>query len=121
MFPAKIPVVVIQGTIGIAVGMSTMILPHNALEVLEAEKKALRGESFEIYPDFPGGGIIDVSEYNDGLGKISVRAKLNAEDPKKLIIEELPYGVTSDSMIASIEKANATGRLKIASISYFSS
>ena len=101
----------------IAVGMSTMILPHNALEVLEAEKKALRGESFEIYPDFPGGGIIDVSEYNDGLGKISVRAKLNAEDPKKLIIEELPYGVTSDSMIASIEKANATGRLKIASIS----
>lgn len=117
VFPAKIPVVVIQGTIGIAVGMSTMILPHNALEVLEAEKKALRGESFEIYPDFPGGGIIDVSEYNDGLGKISVRAKLNAEDPKKLIIEELPYGVTSDSMIASIEKANATGRLKIASIS----
>lgn len=117
VFPAKIPVVVIQGTIGIAVGMSTMILPHNALEVLEAEKKALRGESFEIYPDFPGGGIIDVSEYNDGLGKISVRAKLNAEDPKKLIIEELPYGVTSDSMIASIEKANATDRLKIASIS----
>lgn len=117
VFPAKIPVVVIQGTIGIAVGMSTMILPHNALEVLEAEKKALRGEPFEIYPDFPGGGIIDVSEYNDGLGKISVRAKLNAEDPKKLIIEELPYGVTSDSMIASIEKANATGRLKIASIS----
>ena len=117
VFPAKIPVVVIQGTIGIAVGMSTMILPHNVFEVLEAEKKALRGENVSIYPDFPGGGIIDVSEYNDGLGKIAVRARLNAEDPKKLIIEELPYGVTSDSLIASIEKANATGKLKIASIS----
>ena len=117
VFPAKIPVVVIQGTMGIAVGMSTMILPHNLFEVLEAEKKALRGEAFEIYPDFPGGGIMDVSEYNDGMGKIAVRARLNAEDPKKLVIEELPYGVTSDAMIASIEKANAAGRLKIASIS----
>ncbi len=117
VFPAKIPVVVIQGTMGIAVGMSTMILPHNLFEVLEAEKKALRGEDFEIYPDFPGGGIMDVSEYNDGMGKIAVRARLNAEDPKKLVIEELPYGVTSDAMIASIEKANAAGRLKIASIS----
>ena len=117
VFPAKIPVVVIQGTMGIAVGMSTSILPHNILEVLEAEKKALRGEDFSIYPDFPGGGIMDVSEYNDGMGKVAVRARLNASDPKKLIIEELPYGVTSDAMIASIEKANATGRLKIASIS----
>ncbi len=117
VFPAKIPVVVVQGTMGIAVGMSTMILPHNLLEVLEAEKKALRGEKFKLYPDFPGGGIMDVSEYNDGMGKIAVRARLNASDPKKLVIEELPYGVTSDAMIASIEKANATGRLKIASIS----
>ncbi len=117
VFPAKIPVVVIQGTMGIAVGMSTTILPHNLFEVLEAEKKALRGEKFEVFPDFPGGGIMDVSEYNDGMGKVAVRARLNASDPKKLIIEELPYGVTSDSLIASIEKANATGRLKIASIS----
>ena len=117
VFPAKIPVVVVQGTMGIAVGMSTTILPHNIFEVLEAEKKALRGEDFSVFPDFPGGGIMDVSEYNDGMGKIAVRARLNAEDPKKLVIEELPYGVTSDSLIASIEKANATGRLKIASIS----
>ncbi len=117
LFPAKIPVVAIQGTMGIAVGMSTQILPHNLFEVLEAEKKALRGKKFSLYPDFPGGGIIDVSEYDDGRGKIAVRARLNASDPKKLVIEELPYGVTSDSMIASIEKANATGRLKIASIS----
>ena len=85
--------------------------------MIEAQKKALRGEKFKVYPDFPGGGIMDVSEYNDGLGKVAVRAKLNASDPKKLIIEELPYGVTSDAMIASIEKANSTGRLKIASIS----
>ena len=98
-FPAKIPVVVVQGTMGIAVGMSTMILPHNIFEVLEAEKKALRGEKFKLYPDFPGGGIMDVSEYNDGMGKIAVRARLNASDPKKLVIEELPYGVTSDAMI----------------------
>ena len=117
LFPAKIPVVAIQGTMGIAVGMSTQILPHNLLEVLEAEKKALRGKKFTLYPDFPGGGIVDVSEYDDGRGKVAVRARLNASDPKKLIIEELPYGVTSDALIESIEKANATGRLKIASIS----
>ncbi len=117
LFPAKIPIVAIQGTMGIAVGMSTQILPHNLFEVLEAEKKALRGEDFTIYPDFPGGGIMDVSEYDDGRGKIAVRARLNASDPKKLVIEELPYGVTSDALIESIEKANATGRLKIASIS----
>ena len=117
LFPAKIPVVAIQGTMGIAVGMSTQILPHNLLEVLEAEKKALRGKKFTLYPDFPGGGIMDVSEYDDGRGKVAVRARLNASDPKKLIIEELPYGVTSDALIESIEKANATGRLKIASIS----
>ena len=119
LFPAKIPVVAIQGTMGIAVGMSTQILPHNLFEVLEAEKKALRGKKFTLYPDFPGGGIMDVSEYNDGKGKIAVRARLNASDPKKLVIEELPYGVTSDALIESIEKANATGRLKIASISDF--
>ena len=116
LFPAKIPVVAIQGTMGIAVGMSTQILPHNLFEVLEAEKKALRGKKFSLYPDFPGGGIIDVSEYDDGRGKIAVRARLNASDPKKLVIEELPYGVTSDALIESIEKANATGQLKIASI-----
>ena len=116
-FPAKIPVVAIIGTMGIAVGMSTQILPHNILEVLDAEKKALRGLPIAVYPDFPGGGIMDVSEYKDGMGKVSVRAKLNASDPKKLVIEELPYGVTSDTMIESIEKANSNGQLKIASIS----
>lgn len=116
VFQSKIPTVAVQGTSGIAVGMATKILPHNLIEVLEAQKKALRGEEFDIYPDFPGGGIIDVSEYDDGRGKVTVRAKLNAQDPKKLIIEELPYEVTSSAMIESIEKANRNGQLKIASI-----
>ena len=116
VFPAKIPTVAIQGASGIAVGMATKILPHNLIEVLEAQKKALRGEEFEVYPDFPGGGIMDVSEYDDGRGKVTVRARLNASDPKKLVIEELPFEVTSSQMIESIEKANKNGQLKIASI-----
>ena len=113
VFPAKIPVVVVQGAQGIAVGMSTMILPHNLIEVLHAEQKVLRGEDFTLYPDFPGGGEMDVSEYDDGLGKVTVRAKINAEDPKKVVIEELPFGVTSEKLIESIENANKNGRLKI--------
>ena len=116
VFPAKIPTVAIQGASGIAVGMATKILPHNLIEVLEAQKKALRGEEFEVYPDFLGGGIMDVSEYDDGRGKVTVRARLNASDPKKLVIEELPFEVTSSQMIESIEKANKNGQLKIASI-----
>ena len=117
VFQAKVPIVAITGTSGIAVGMSTKILPHNVLEVLECQKKALRGEKFEIYPDFPTGGIVDVSEYDDGKGKVTVRAKFNTEDPKRLIIEELPYEMTSQSLIESIKKADSNGQLKIASIS----
>ena len=121
VFPAKIPVVVVQGTQGIAVGMSTMILPHNLIEVIEAEKDVLRGKDIVLYPDFPGGGTVDVSEYDDGCGKVTIRAKLNASDPKKLIVEELPYGVTSERLIESIEKANRNGQLKISSINDFTS
>ena len=116
VFQAKVPVVVITGTSGIAVGMSTKILPHNILEVLECQKKALRGESFEIYPDFPTGGIVDVSQYDDGKGSVTVRAKINASDPKKVVIEELPFEVTSPALIESIKKADSKGQLKIASI-----
>ena len=119
VFPAKIPVVVVQGTQGIAVGMSTVILPHNLIEVLEAEKEVLRGHKIEIFPDFPGGGILDVSEYADGTGKVTIRARLNADDPKKIIVEELPYGVTSEQLIASIEDANKNGQLKIDRIDDF--
>ncbi len=116
VFQAKVPVVAISGTSGIAVGMSTKILPHNILEVLECQKKALRGESFEIYPDFPTGGIVDVSQYDDGRGSVTVRAKINASDPKKVVIEELPFEVTSPALIESIKKADSKGQLKIASI-----
>jgi len=120
-FPAKIPVVIIQGVMGIAVGMSTSILPHNALEVLDAMAAKLKGESYTLYPDFPGGGIVDVAEYNDGRGSVSIRAKLNFSDPKKIIIEELPFGVTSEAMIHSVEDAAKKGRLKISSINDYTS
>lgn len=120
-FPAKIPVVIIQGVSGIAVGMSTAILPHNALEVLDAMAARLRGESYTLYPDFPGGGIVDVEAYNDGRGSVSIRAKLNTSDVKKITIEELPYGVTSEAMIHSVEEAAKKGRLKISSINDYTS
>ena len=118
-FPAKIPVVLIQGTEGIAVGMSTKILPHNALEVIDAQIAALKGEEFALYPDFPGGGIMDVSDYRDGLGSVAVRAKLDISNPKKIIIEQLPYGVDSEKMIQSIDAAAKKGRLKVASVNDF--
>ena len=119
VFPAKIPVVLIQGTEGIAVGMSTKILPHNAHEVIDAQIAAIKGESFELFPDFPGGGIMDVSDYQDGLGSVAVRAKLDTSNAKKIIIEELPYGVDSEKMIKSIEDAIKKGRLKIQSVNDF--
>lgn len=118
-FPAKIPVVLIQGTEGIAVGMSTKILPHNALEVIDAQISAIKGEPFTLYPDFPGGGIMDISDYQDGLGSVAIRAKLDTSNAKKIIIEELPFGVDSESMIHSIEDAIKKGRLKIQSVSDF--
>ena len=119
VFPAKIPVVLIQGTEGIAVGMSTKILPHNALEVIDAQIAAIKGEPFALYPDFPGGGIMDVSDYQDGLGSVAVRAKLDTSNAKKIVIEELPFGVDSEKMIDSIGKAVKKGRLKIQSVSDF--
>ncbi|MBU1078969.1 MAG: DNA topoisomerase IV subunit A, partial [Spirochaetes bacterium] len=117
IFPAKIPVVVITGAEGIAVGMSTKILPHNPVEVLAAEIACLRGEAFRLYPDFPTGGIVDPGEYQDGLGRVRVRATLDTSDPKRIIIRDMPYGVTTESLIESIEAAAKSGRLKIASIS----
>ncbi|OHE76092.1 MAG: DNA topoisomerase IV [Treponema sp. RIFOXYC1_FULL_61_9] len=118
-FPAKIPVVLAIGADGIAVGMSTKILPHNTLEVLEAEKACLAGKSFQIFPDFPTAGLVDVSEYKDGNGKVLVRAKLDVSDPKRIVIRELPYGSTTESLIASVETAAKAGRVKIQAISDF--
>ncbi|MBN2874583.1 MAG: DNA topoisomerase IV subunit A, partial [Spirochaetales bacterium] len=119
VFPAKIPVILVTGAEGIAVGMSTKILPHNPVEVLEAEIACLRGESFSLYPDFLSGGIVDVTEYQDGLGKVRVRATMDTSDPKRVVIRDLPYGVTTESLIASVEDAARAGRIKIASISDF--
>ena len=115
-FKAKLPLVLIMGAEGIAVGMSTQIMSHNIHEVIEAEKACLRGEKFQLFPDFATGGLIGCSEYKDGLGKIIARAKLDTSDEKKIIITELPYGSTSESLKESIEKAARNGKVKISSI-----
>jgi topoisomerase-4 subunit A len=119
LFPAKIPVVLVMGAEGIAVGMSTKILPHNIIEVMEAVKLCLQGKRFQIFPDFPTGGLLDVSDYRDGNGKVLVRAKLDTSDPKRIVIRELPFGSTTESIIDSIENAAKAGRIKIQSISDF--
>jgi topoisomerase-4 subunit A len=119
LFPAKIPVVLVMGAEGIAVGMSTKILPHNIIEVLEAEKACLLGKEFQLYPDFPSGGMVDVSDYRDGNGKVLTRASLDTSDPKRIVIRELPLGSTTDSLMGSIENAAKAGRIKIQSINDF--
>jgi topoisomerase-4 subunit A len=119
VFPAKIPTVLLMGAEGIAVGMSTKILPHNIIETLEAEKNCLEGKSFKLFPDFPTGGLVDASDYRDGNGRILVRAKLDTSDSKKIIIRELPFGSTTESLINSIEAASKAGKIKIQSISDF--
>ena len=103
--PAKIPLLLMLGADGIAVGLSTAILPHNFIELLEAEIACIQKKPFQLYPDFQLGGTIDVSDYQDGLGKIKVRAKIEKEDKNKLIITELPWGETTDSLAESIEEA----------------
>src|SRR5690606_24861336 len=96
-FPAKVPLVLVMGAEGIAVGMSTKILPHNLIEVLEAVRAQRLGEQFSLVPDFPGGGIIDASGYEDGMGRVLVRAKFDTSDEKKIIIREIPFGTTTES------------------------
>lgn len=117
--PAKIPLPLILGAEGIAVGMSTRMLPHNFIETLQAEQACLRGEEFELIPDIPSGGIIDVSAYEEGNGKVLSRARLDVSDPKRILVTELPYGVTTESLIASIESAARLNKVKIGPISDF--
>ncbi len=119
VYRAKIPVALIIGAEGIAVGMSTKILPYNLKEVLEAEIKALKGEDFQIYPDVATGGLIDVSNYNDGNGKIVSRAKLDLSDEKKIVITELPVDTNARELKNSIDEAFKSGKLKISSINDF--
>ncbi len=113
--PMKFPMLLAQGADGIAVGLSTKILPHNFCELIEASIKALRNKKFEIYPDFLTGGTIDVSTYNEGKrgGKVRVRAKIEELDKKTLVIRDVPYGVTVSSLCDSIVKANDQGKIKI--------
>ncbi|MDR1626104.1 MAG: DNA topoisomerase IV subunit A [Spirochaetia bacterium] len=118
-FPAKVPLVLVLGAEGIAVGMSTKILPHNFIEVLQAVAAAVRGKTARLYPDFPTGGDMDVSAYEDGNGKVLVRAKLDTSDPGRIVIRELPFGCTTKSLIASIEAAARKGTIRIASINDF--
>ena len=113
--PMKFPLVLAQGVEGIAVGLSTKIMPHNFIELIKASIKVLQEKRFKIYPDFATGGQVDVSEYNSGNrgGKIKVRAKLEQRDKTTLAITELPYGVTTTNLIDSILKANDKGKIQI--------
>lgn len=116
--PAKFPLLLAQGVEGIAVGLASKILPHNFNELIDASIKILQGKDFELYPDFLTGGMADVSRYNDGLrgGKVRLRARINLEDKKTLVIREIPYGTTTGSIIDSILTANNKGKIKIRKI-----
>ncbi|MCC8153183.1 MAG: DNA gyrase/topoisomerase IV subunit A, partial [Tannerellaceae bacterium] len=113
--PVKFPLLLAQGVEGIAVGLSSKILPHNFNELLDASIAYLKGKEFTLYPDFQTGGSIDVSKYNDGErgGSVKVRAKISKLDNKTLVITEIPYGKTTSSLIESILKANDKGKIKI--------
>ena len=116
--PVKFPLLLAQGAEGIAVGLSTKILPHNFNELLQASIAYLKGKKFTIYPDFQTGGVIDVQNYNDGLrgGKVRVRAKISVKDKNTLVIHEIPFSTTTSSLIDSILKANDKGKIKIKKI-----
>tara|TARA_R110000796_G_scaffold88850_6_gene192079 strand:- start:146796 stop:149444 length:2649 start_codon:yes stop_codon:yes gene_type:complete len=116
--PVKFPLLLAQGAEGIAVGLSTKVLPHNFVELIDASIKHLKGQRFTIFPDFPTAGIIDVSNYNDGLrgGRIRVRAKISQLDRNTLVINEIPYGNNTSTLIDSILKANEKGKIKVRKI-----
>jgi len=116
--PVKFPLLLVQGVEGIAVGLSTKIMPHNFVELIDASISILRGRGMKVYPDFPTGGIADFSQYNDGQrgGKIKVRARIEQVDAKLLKITEVPFATTTSSLIDSVIKANEKGKIKIKKI-----
>ena len=116
--PVKFPLLLEQGAEGIAVGLSTKILPHNFKELIKASVSYLKGKNFRIFPDFQTGGIMDVQNYNDGErgGKIKVRARISLKDKNTLVVSEIPFGTTTTSLIESILKANDKGKIKIKKI-----
>ncbi|MDZ7775112.1 MAG: DNA gyrase/topoisomerase IV subunit A [Bacteroidales bacterium] len=113
--PVKFPLLLAQGVEGIAVGLASKILPHNFIELTDASINVLKGKEFTLYPDFPGGGMVDVSKYNDGAkgSRIRVRSKISKLDRKTLIISEIPYGQTTTSLIDSVLSANEKGKIKV--------
>ncbi|MFY0594526.1 DNA gyrase/topoisomerase IV subunit A [Roseivirga sp.] len=113
--PVKFPLLLAQGVEGIAVGLSTKILPHNFIELIQASIKVLQGKKPKIYPDFPTGGMADFSEYNEGRrgGKVKVRALIEEHDKKTLVIKDIPFGTTTTGLIDSIIKANDKGKIKV--------
>jgi topoisomerase IV subunit A len=113
--PMKFPMLLAQGAEGIAVGLSTKVLPHNFVELIKASIQQLKGKEVVIFPDFQTGGMVDVSNYNNGArgGRIRVRAKIEQFDKKMLVIKELPFSVTTESLIESILKANEKGKIKV--------
>ncbi len=119
--PMKFPLLLAQGVEGIAVGLSTKILPHNFCEIIQAAIKYLKGKSFELYPDFQTGGMVDVSNYQDGKrgGKVKVRCIIEELDKKSLIIRDVPFGVTVAQLCESITKANDQGKIKIKKLTEF--
>ncbi len=121
--PIKFPLLLAQGVEGIAVGLSSKILPHNINELIDASISCLKGEPFELYPDFPTGGLIDVAKYHDGMrgGVVKVRSRIDKIDQKTLRITDVPFGKTTDSLIESIKKAIEKGKIKIKSFDDFTS
>ncbi len=119
--PSKLPLLLMLGTEGIAVGMACKILPHNFPELLEAQMAILKNQPFKCLPDFPTGGLMDARDYKDGTGSIKVRAKLKAKDDSTVVIKEIPPSTTTDSLIGSIEDAARKGKIKIKSINDFTS
>ncbi len=117
--PMKFPLLLAQGAEGIAVGLSTKILPHNFCELIDASIKYLKGKKFELFPDFLTGGMIDIAQYNDGKrgGKVRVRCHIEKNDNKAILIKDVPFGVTVPSLIESIVKANDSGKIKIKKVS----
>jgi topoisomerase-4 subunit A len=117
--PAKIPLLLMLGAEGIAVGISTRILPHNFPELLEAQIAVLKKKPFRVLPDFPQGGLMDARTYDSGRGHVLVRARIENKDPRTLVIRELPVGTTTETLITSIEDAARRGKIKIKSINDF--
>lgn len=121
LLPVKLPLLLMLGAEGIAVGLSTRIMPHNFIELLEAQIAILKRKPFQLLPDFQQGGLMDVAAYDKGNGKIRVRAAIQPRKPGKLVITELPYGVTTESLIASIEDAVRRQKVPVKAITDFTS